>query len=180
MDALVRIQAEDDLLLARVATTMADAVNRCGAWIACKPGCTGCCLGPFAISAMDAARLRRGMAQLQTADPVRAEAVRARAKAYLQHMGDIVDVDSLPEEMDEVPCPALDLSTGLCDLYESRPLTCRTFGPATRIGNGPVGACELCFQGASDDEIERCAVDIGFTDEDASAESTIVARALVD
>ena len=178
MDALVQIRAEDDVLLERVAATMADAVRRGGAWIACKPGCTACCRGPFAISAMDAARLRRGLTELSVADPVRAEAVRASARAYLKRIGKAVDIDSLPDEMDEEPCPALDLSTGLCVLYESRPLTCRTFGPATRMGDGPVGACELCFDGASDEDIERCAVDIGFMEEEESAESTIVARAL--
>ena len=46
------------------------------------------------------------------------------------------------------------------------------------MGDGPVGACELCFDGASDEDIERCAVDIGFMEEEESAESTIVARAL--
>lgn len=122
------------------------------------------------------------MAELAGADPVRAEAVRARAEAYLKRIADAADVDCLPEEMDEVPCPALDVSTGLCDLYEWRPLTCRTFGPATRIGNGPVGACELCFEGASDEEIGRCAVDIGFVeeeeDDDEPTGSTLVAHAL--
>ena len=53
------------------------------------------------------------------------------------------------------PCPVLDPKTGLCELYESRPMTCRVFGPPVRSEDG-LGVCELCFQGATDDEIAAC------------------------
>jgi Fe-S-cluster containining protein len=53
------------------------------------------------------------------------------------------------------PCPVLDQETGLCELYESRPMTCRVFGPPVRSEEG-LGVCELCFQGASDKEIAAC------------------------
>lgn len=53
------------------------------------------------------------------------------------------------------PCPVLDPRTGLCELYESRPLTCRVFGPPVRSEDG-LGVCELCYQGASDKEIAAC------------------------
>jgi Fe-S-cluster containining protein len=60
---------------------------------------------------------------------------------------------------DDAPCPALDPGTGLCDLYAARPLTCRTFGPAVRATeDGAVGACELCYDGASDEEIAASAI----------------------
>ena len=49
----------------------------------------------------------------------------------------------------------LDPETGLCELYESRPMTCRVFGPPVRSEDG-LGVCELCFQGASDKEIAAC------------------------
>ncbi len=55
---------------------------------------------------------------------------------------------------DEV-CPVLDPETGLCDLYDARPMTCRTFGPPVRTGGG-LGVCELCFHGASDEQIAAC------------------------
>jgi Fe-S-cluster containining protein len=55
---------------------------------------------------------------------------------------------------DEV-CPVLDPETGLCDLYESRPMTCRTFGPPVRAEGG-LGVCELCFHGTSDEQIAAC------------------------
>jgi Fe-S-cluster containining protein len=55
------------------------------------------------------------------------------------------------------PCPALDPDTGLCDLYESRPMTCRVFGPPLRSEDG-LGVCELCFHGATDEEIAACEI----------------------
>jgi Fe-S-cluster containining protein len=53
----------------------------------------------------------------------------------------------------------LDPETGTCDLYAFRPITCRYFGPPVRCDSGAVGVCELCFDGASDDEIAACLVD---------------------
>jgi Fe-S-cluster containining protein len=55
---------------------------------------------------------------------------------------------------DEV-CPVLDPETGLCDLYEARPMTCRTFGPPVR-SEGGLGVCELCYHGATDKQITAC------------------------
>ncbi len=52
-------------------------------------------------------------------------------------------------------CPVLDPDTGLCDLYAARPMTCRTFGPPVRSEEG-LGVCELCFHGATDEEIAAC------------------------
>ncbi len=43
----------------------------------------------------------------------------------------------------------------MCDLYSSRPMTCRVFGPPIR-SEGGLGVCELCFHGATDDEIVAC------------------------
>ena len=49
----------------------------------------------------------------------------------------------------------LDPQTGLCELYESRPMTCRVFGPPVRSEDG-LGVCELCYQGATNEEIAAC------------------------
>lgn len=82
--------------------------------------------------------------------------------------------------MDEVPCPALDPSTGLCDLYDARPITCRTFGPAVVMPGGAISTCELCFRGATDEQIAAAAVKIApeFLDSDP-ATATFVAFALL-
>lgn len=53
------------------------------------------------------------------------------------------------------PCPVLNPESGVCELYESRPMTCRVFGPPVRSEDG-LGHCELCFQGASNEEIVAC------------------------
>jgi len=125
-----------------VDSAMAEAVRRGGGWIACRPGCTSCCLGPFEITTTDAERLRTGLDHL---DAAAAAEIVARALAY--------------SDGDDDPCPVLDVASGLCLLYDWRPLLCRTFGPATRIG-ASVGVCTLCFEGAPDDEIARCAVEL--------------------
>jgi Fe-S-cluster containining protein len=170
VSSLVQIENADRRLLDRIGTVMAEAARRSGSWLVCKPGCTQCCIGAFGITQLDALRLRAGFAELQKTDPARAAAVRARAAAYIAAIaplypgdpktGALADEDSLPESMDEVPCPALDPDTGCCDLYEARPITCRAFGPVTRIGEESFGACELCYDGATDAEMAACAVEV--------------------
>jgi Fe-S-cluster containining protein len=167
---LVQIESADRHLLAGIAGTMAEGVRRSGAWFACRVGCTQCCISPFAITQLDALRLRQGMAALKSSDPARAGAVQARARSYVNAIaaiypgdpgtGELFDEDSLPPSMDDLACPALDPDTGACDLYASRPITCRSFGPATRIGDDRLAACELCYVGATDEEIANCAVEL--------------------
>jgi Fe-S-cluster containining protein len=70
------------------------------------------------------------------------------------------DEEALPQSMDDVPCPALDPESGWCDLYDARPIMCRTFGPVTKTGEGSFAACELCYSGATDEQIAECAVEI--------------------
>jgi Fe-S-cluster containining protein len=149
-----------------VDAAMAEAVRKGGAWIACKPGCCECCLGPFPITASDARRLRAGLLELEAADPERAARVRQRAEQTLTEMRD----DDL--------CPALDPEQGTCDLYAARPLTCRTFGPAVRWNSDAVGVCELCFVGASDEEIAACTVTLNESEPEGEEEQTLVAFAL--
>jgi Fe-S-cluster containining protein len=127
---------------------MAEAVRKSGSWLACRIGCYECCLGPFPITQLDALRLRAGLAELQADDPERAARVLRRAR-------------TLDETDEDEPCPALDPETGACDLYAARPITCRMFGPAVREPGGQsLAVCELCFRGATDEEIAAGAVEI--------------------
>jgi Fe-S-cluster containining protein len=164
----------DRELVQIVDAALAEAVRKGGAWVACKAGCCQCCLGPFPITQLDAQRLRRGLAELDAADPLRAARVRQRALLLAAHMAD------------DDPCPALDPEHGTCDLYAARPLTCRTFGPALRWNSEAVGVCELCFVGASDEEIAGCAVTLDDGGREAALleqlgrSSTLVALALVE
>ncbi len=153
---------------------LADAARRSGVWLVCRPGCTQCCIGPFPISQIDAERLRCGMAELERADPQRAKRVRERANGSVARLraefpGDprtgILDESEAAQRRfetfaDDEPCPALDLETGLCDVYAARPITCRTFGPPMRTEEGGLGVCELCYHGASEEEIAACEVKI--------------------
>ncbi|HVN05520.1 MAG TPA: YkgJ family cysteine cluster protein [Bryobacteraceae bacterium] len=137
----------DEALVQIVDAAFAEAARRSGAWLVCRPGCAQCCLGEFAITQLDAVRLRRGLAELAERDAERAERVRQRARAIVAPMAD------------DEPCPALDPETGTCDVYAARPITCRAFGPPLRCESGDVGVCELCYEGATDDQIAACAVD---------------------
>jgi Fe-S-cluster containining protein len=136
----------DEALIRMVDAALAEAARKSGPWLVCRPGCTGCCMGPFPITQLDARRLREGLAELERRDQQRAARVRERARQAAA--------------TDDDPCPALDPSTGTCDLYAARPITCRVFGPPVRYGSDAVGICELCFQGASDEEIAACGVEI--------------------
>src|SRR5215469_4537320 len=78
-----RILAGDAELVQIVDHALADAARRAGPWLACRPGCTQCCHGAFAISALDAARLRAGMDELRAAASVAAGLVEQRAQAWV-------------------------------------------------------------------------------------------------
>ncbi|MGA7375224.1 MAG: YkgJ family cysteine cluster protein [Candidatus Sulfotelmatobacter sp.] len=161
--------SDDRALIQIVDSALADATRRSGKWLVCRPGCTQCCIGAFPINQLDAARLRRGLAELDSNAPVRAVAVRARARDAVARLSPDFPGDPESGLLDEgdaalrrfsefandEPCPALDPATGHCELYESRPMTCRVFGPPVRCEDG-LGVCELCFQGATDKEIAAC------------------------
>ncbi len=163
----------DTKLIQIVDAALAEAARKSGDWLVCRPGCTQCCVGVFAINQLDAARLRRGMSDLEKNDPERAAAIRRRARESINRLakdfpgnvktGILDDSDDAQARFeyfgnDEV-CPVLDPATGLCELYDARPMTCRVFGPPVRSGsdgeNG-LGVCELCYHGATDEQIAAC------------------------
>jgi Fe-S-cluster containining protein len=160
-----RIAAGDRELIQIVDAAMAEAARKSGDWLVCRPGCASCCMGLFAISPLDAVRLQQGLADLTASDPGRAGRVRQRssdAASRIAHAfpnGQIADILA-SNFADDDPCPALDVETQTCDLYAARPINCRTFGPPVRCGSESVGICELCFEGASDEEIAGCEVEI--------------------
>jgi Fe-S-cluster containining protein len=160
----------DAQLIRIVDSAMAEAARKSGSWLACRLGCTECCLGPFPITALDAERLRNGLAGLSASEPARAARVRKRAEDYVARLESEYPgntVARLLEEDDvaeQEPCPALDPETGGCDLYAARPITCRTFGPPVRFGDSDLGICELCFKGATDEEIAACEVQLDSAD----------------
>src|SRR2546425_8379088 len=169
-----RIDSGDRGLIQIVDAALAEAARKSGPWLVCRPGCTQCCIGPFPITQLDAHRLRRGLAELETHHPERAARVHERVRQAVARMsldfpgdpstgvlaGDDAAQERFDHFADDQPCPALDPDTGTCDLYAARPITCRTFGPPLRCGSEHVGVCELCFDGASDAEIAACEVEV--------------------
>ena len=156
-----------------VDAALASATQRGGHHLACRPGCSQCCIGVFPIAQQDAARLRVGLEILQRTDPDKAARIRERVAASVARLepwfpGDAAsgvlseDYESailFEEFANDEPCPVLDPEAGTCDLYEHRPILCRTFGPPMRTPEDNLGTCELCFIHASTDEIAACELD---------------------
>lgn len=169
LSGLIMLPNRDSQLVQIVDAALADTARRSGEWLVCRPGCTQCCIGAFSISQLDAERLRTGLEQLETTDPPRAAKVRQRTRDYIARVardfpGNISTgaLDDSPEAEErfsgfanDEPCPVLDPETGMCDLYKTRPMTCRVFGPPVRSEDG-LGVCELCYRGANDEEIATC------------------------
>ncbi len=169
------LPSRDSELVQITDSALAETTRKSGNWLVCRPGCTQCCIGPFAINQLDVVRLRQGLAGLEQSDPQRASRVRERAKHSVTRLtqlpggfpGDLATgildegedaerrFDQFTDLADNEPCPVLDPETGTCDLYSARPMTCRVFGPPIR-SEGGLGVCELCFRGATDEEIAAC------------------------
>ena len=164
-------------LIQIVTAALASATERSGAHLVCRPGCTQCCVGVFPIAHEDAARLREGLASLTQTDPEKFRRVNQRVQKSLTRLdpwfpGDaatgILSEDeqstTLFEEFaNDEPCPVLDPATGTCDLYEHRPIVCRTFGPPMQTpgdeGETNLATCELCYIHATTEEIAACELD---------------------
>jgi Fe-S-cluster containining protein len=163
------LPSKDPVLVQIVNAALGESAQRSGHWLACRPGCSQCCVGVFAINQLDAARLRKGLAILETHDPERAARIRTRAEDAVARLSPEFPGDPMSGVLDESPeaaqrwndfapdepCPVLDPQTGTCELYESRPILCRTFGPPI-MSEGDLGVCELCYEGATDEQIAAC------------------------
>jgi Fe-S-cluster containining protein len=160
-------------LIQIVDAALADTVARSGPHLVCKPGCYQCCVGVFPIALEDAVRLREGLDALERTDPEKAARIHARVADSLTRLdpwfpGDVTtgilnedyEAAILFEEFaNDEPCPVLDPATGTCDLYESRPILCRTFGPPMRTEEDNLATCELCYIHATTEEIAACELD---------------------
>jgi len=190
--------AEDHELMRIMNASFESAAQRSGEWLVCRPGCTQCCHGSFAIHALDVLRLREGLVALQQSDPVLAEAMEERARQWLAKYGALFlgdpengilgeseeEQERFEEFANEAACPALDAATGLCAVYEWRPMTCRLFGPPVEMEGG-LGCCELCFDGAPEEALSAAVLQPPHEREEKILEAmglrgeTVVAYALV-
>jgi Fe-S-cluster containining protein len=174
-------------LIQIVDAAVADAYQRGGHHLVCHPGCYQCCIGVFPVAHEDAARLREGLEALTQQDPPKAQRIRTRVAESLTRLDpwfpgdratgilaeDYEQTILFEEFANDEPCPVLDPVTGTCDLYEHRPILCRTFGPPMRSegDNGEVNlaTCELCFIHATTEEIAACELDPTIPDQEAAS-----------
>ncbi len=147
--------------------------------VACRAGCFGCCIGLFEISLAEAVLVRSGVASLP--DEVRAD-VLSRARRIVSESarafpGDaargLLDPDRTEEADDayfevvaDRACPMLELPSGRCRIYASRPITCRTYGFAWAKDGAVIHPpCGLNLPGASAGRQLEASIDIGRIDE---------------
>jgi Fe-S-cluster containining protein len=185
---------QDAHLIETVDAALADATRRAGPHLVCRPGCTQCCYGAFAINPLDAFRLRNAMHEMAVDQPARAAIIAERANRYLAEFGSGFpgnretgilstsedDQTAFEDFANQAACPALDPETGLCDLYAARPMTCRVFGPPIRMNSAPeaeveansesvdeegLAVCELCFTEATAEEIAAAEMTVPYTEE---------------
>ncbi|HRC85520.1 MAG TPA: YkgJ family cysteine cluster protein [Thermoanaerobaculia bacterium] len=164
----------DEELLREVEGAFRLAAQRAGEHLPCAPGCHDCCHGPFPVNQLDARRLLAGLAELEAREPCRAAGIRQRAAQAVaclsqdfpgnpcegQLASDDAAVDDFCDRHRELPCPVLDPATGHCQLYEHRPLACRTMGPPVRVGREDLPPCHLCFRGACPQLVEACRIEV--------------------
>lgn len=108
-----QLPLQDKKLVQIVDAALLAAEWRSGDRLICKPGCTGCCIGVFAIDQLDMLRLRDGLAHLDTTDPERAARVRQRARESWErvaptfpgdvHSGVLDDDDKPPRSSKSLP-----------------------------------------------------------------------------
>jgi Fe-S-cluster containining protein len=203
------LHARDSELIQIMDAELARVTHISGSWLACRPGCTQCCHGAFAINTLDAERLRTGMESLRQTNPALAIRIETSAQSWLAEYGPgfpgntttgILGTSESEQEAfesfaNDAPCPALNPETGLCDVYDFRPMTCRVFGPPVRVepedtksedpANTALACCELCFIGASQQTIAACelhpphALESEILTELNSDADTVVAFALI-
>jgi Fe-S-cluster containining protein len=197
------VQIGEARLIQILDASLADAADRAGDLLACRIGCTQCCHGAFAINALDAARLREGMSSLRATSPELASVIELRARAWIAEHGPAFpgnpetgmlgtsenDQAGFEEFANDAACPALDPATGRCDVYQWRPMTCRVFGPPVRSENENgaegLGYCELCFIGATPEQIAACEMsgphelEAELLEKTGSKSETVVAFALL-
>ncbi len=140
----------------------------------CREGCFGCCLGSFEISLPEALVLRDAVSKLPESrrTRVRERAARLVARGASSFPGDpvagVFDPGRSEEQdaayfdaLEHVACPLLDLPSGQCAVYASRPVTCRTYGLAWREEREVVHpACPLNLADATLAHTLETAVDV--------------------
>ena len=149
----------------------------------CGRGCSLCCYGLFEIGSADVPVIAEGLAALH---PMRRRMIIRRAQEIIEKSAHPNLRECSPEEKEAffdrtaaVACPNLD-DAGLCMIYDSRPLVCRTFGLPLRNGEKYIGdICELNFTAATEEEKNAAAWDLQWEDELGPEDEFTVPEAIV-
>lgn len=140
----------------------------------CREGCFGCCLGSFEISLPEALVLGAAVSALPEPPRtrVRERAARLVIRGAASFPGDpvagVLDPGRSEEQdaayfdaLEHVACPLLELPSGRCAVYASRPVTCRTYGLAWREERAVVHpACPLNLANTTPAHTLETAVDV--------------------
>jgi Fe-S-cluster containining protein len=134
----------------------------------CGRGCSLCCHGLFEIGSGDVPIVAQGLAAL---NPSRRKKIIRRALEVMESTRHPNLRECSRKEKKvffnrtaSVACPNLD-EAGMCMIYDSRPLVCRTFGLPLRDGRKYIGdICELNFTEGTDGERLEAAWDLQWED----------------
>ncbi|HVS30438.1 MAG TPA: YkgJ family cysteine cluster protein [Thermoanaerobaculia bacterium] len=149
----------------------------------CGRGCSLCCYGLFEIGSGDVPVIAEGLARLH---PARRRKIIRAAMNVIASSAHPNLRECSPAEKEEffdrtasVPCPSLSAS-GECQIYESRPLVCRTFGLPVKDGEEYIGdVCELNFTAATVGEKRAGSWDLQWEDELGPEDEYTVPEAIV-
>lgn len=175
-DSYKRILLEADAFFGRVMASQPENLQ-------CGRGCSLCCHGLFEIGSGDVPVIAEGLAELH---PARRRKIVRRAMDIMESTAHPNLRECSPEEKEaffdrteHVPCPALSES-GECEMYEWRPLVCRTFGLPIREGDQFIGdICELNFTEATAGQKQTAAWDLQWEDILGPEDQYTVAEAVV-
>ena len=134
----------------------------------CGAGCSLCCYGLFEIGSGDVPLIAEGLEQLH---PSRRKKIIRKAMEIVEASNHPNLRECSPEEKEDffdrtrsTACPSLD-EKGICQMYEHRPLVCRTFGLPLREGRKYLGdICELNFTGSTKQQRMTAAWDLRWED----------------
>jgi hypothetical protein len=100
------LPARDSELIQIMDAELARTTHISGSWLACRPGCTQCCHGAFAINALDVARLRTGMESLRQSNPALASQIESRAQSWLAEHSPSFPGNIATQKPQPTPTPA--------------------------------------------------------------------------
>ncbi|MFP5245882.1 MAG: YkgJ family cysteine cluster protein [Thermoanaerobaculia bacterium] len=134
----------------------------------CGAGCSLCCYGLFEIGSGDVPLIAEG---LEAMHPQRRKKIIRRALEIVETSAHPNLRECSPQEKEEffertstTRCPNLG-DDGLCEMYEHRPLVCRTFGLPLREGRRYIGdICDLNFRQSTQAERMKAAWNLEWED----------------